>query len=683
MKRIIFAAVFGVFVDSLVIRAGATMSARLLLAPFLGALSLTACGEWILARMRVTLLVTWLPAAFVTGTMVTSIAIFGLTLIGTPSAQSAFIIWTMVVALAWIVWRPPSMPQSGSWLDVGTMIGFAALCAYFCRSVAGFLPTAPSGGALLGWSDLYLHGTVIASFGDALALTRGDIFLADAARPFYHYGPFMLPAALLPSTGLPGVGLATSVLLPFGLLIAALGAHVFVAELAGEGAALVAVLAVAIFPDASVYGMYNGFFGFHWLLITAPGSGYALGGGLVACTCLMYSLRTGDRLPLIAAFFLLALLFLTRVHFFMLLAPAMIGVAILTNTKGGARRRVLWGGVFIIAVASAAVAISPAIRTAWTNLVEPAVAIDTMLASGPEHFRQLFRVLITQCYAFALLAGISMMLAAALGIFLVGYPMVAAWRCRSEHREAIDLLPLLLCGSFAALWLIAPVPAASDASEYKQRHFILLYAVVALWVLARLLQARGDIKLNTQSARFVGWCAFMGVIAATMVFGKDANPGAPAAKYMDWASQFYGQKIIPGIAQVAAYIRSNSRPGDTLVMAGEPIKDPLTGPLVELVSLSDVPAYLSRTDLLLQKGGTSATLANLRSAQINQIVQSADWTLACNAMRRSGIRWYVGSDNVLPAWSLGRAHAVFRSGEFSVYDAGGPHVTARCDTASN
>ncbi|BCF98095.1 hypothetical protein PPGU19_026640 [Paraburkholderia sp. PGU19] len=121
-----------------------------------------------------------------------------------------------------------------------------------------------------GWLDLYLHGTVIASFGDPLALTRGDIFLADARRPFYHYGPFMLPAALLPSTGLPGLGLATAVLLPFGLLIAALGTYAFAAELAGEGAALVAVLAIAILPDASHYGMYNGFYGFHWLLVTAP-----------------------------------------------------------------------------------------------------------------------------------------------------------------------------------------------------------------------------------------------------------------------------------------------------------------------------------------------------------------------------------------------------------------------------
>ncbi|MFL9978037.1 hypothetical protein [Paraburkholderia graminis] len=682
MKRVAFAVVIGIFIDLLVIRAGVVTNARVLVTPFLGALSLTACGEWILARMRVTSLVTWLPAAFVTGTVATSIAVFALAIVGKLSAQSAFMVWTTVVVLAWAVWRPRSMTQSGSWLDVGVAIGFALLCGYFCRDVAGFLPTAPSGGVLPGWSDLYLHGTVIASFGDPLAVTRGDIFLSDAYRPFYHYGPFMLPAALLPSTGLPGVGLATSVLLPFGLLIAALGAYAFAAELAGEGAAMVAVLAVAILPDGSHYGMYNGFFGFHWLLITAPGSGYALGGGLVACACLMYALRNGDRLPLLAAFLLLALLFLTRVHFFLLLAPAMIGVPILAKAQSRLRWRFMLGVAFLFVVALISLIFSPAIRTWWISLTEPAIAIDTMLGSGPEHFRQLFRLELGQSYGGALLIGIIMMLAAALGAFVIVYPIVAALWCRSKHREAIDILPLLLCGSFAVLWLIAPVPAASGASEYKQRHFLLLYAIVAVWVVARLLQICGKVELNTSARRRVSWLAFIGVIAVTMVLGRGTSPGAPAEKYMDWANQFYNQKIEVGLAQVGNYIRDNSRPGDTLAMAGDAVKDPLRGQLVELVSLSDVPAYLSRTELLIDKGGASLALANMRLKEINQIVGSPDWFSACKAMRRNGIRWYVASKGQKSGWSIENGQPVFQSGKFSVYDAGGPNATDMCESTS-
>ncbi|BCF98094.1 hypothetical protein PPGU19_026630 [Paraburkholderia sp. PGU19] len=392
----------------------------------------------------------------------------------------------------------------------------------------------------------------------------------------------------------------------------------------------------------------------------------------------MYSLRKNDSLPLFAAFLLLALLFLIRVHFFLLLCPAMVGVAILAKTQGQSRRRVLWSVVSLTALAVAVLIALPAIRALWISLVEPVVAIDAMLRNGPEHLRLFFESLATHSYGLALLVGISMMLAAALGGFLIAYPIVAAWWCQSRRGEAIDLLPLLLCGSFALLWLIAPIPAASDASEYKQRHFILLYVLIGVWVIARLVQIGGSIELNTGGRRWGGWIAFVGAIAATMVLGKNINPGEPTVEYMDWANHFYNLKITPGLAQVASFIRNNSKPGDTLAMAGDPVKDPLAGPLVELVSLSDVPAYLSRTDLLARKGGASATLANMRLRQIDQIVQSVDWTSACETMRRSGIRWYIRSDRSQRRWDAGNAQVAFQSGEFSVYDAGASSTPGVC-----
>jgi hypothetical protein len=682
VNRVLFAVVIAIFVDLLLMRAGARLDARMVVAPFLGALALTACGEWILARMRVTSLAAWLPAAFVTGTATTSIVIFALVSVGRLSAQTALLIWAAVVVASWIVWRPSSLAQSGSWLDIGSAVGFAAMCAYFCRDVAGFLPTAPTGGALAGWLDLYLHGTVIASFGDPLAIARGDIFLADAHRPFYHYGPFMLPAALLPSTGLPGLGLATAILLPLGLLTAALGTYAFAAELAGEGAALFAVLAIAFLPDASHYGMYNAFFGFHWLLITAPGSGYALGVAAVGCTCLMYGLRKDDRLPLMAGFLLLALLFLIRIHFFLLLAPALAGVAVLSRTRPRVRALVMCVVTALIVLALLTLTVSPAARALWVSLVEPAIAIDNMLRNGPDHFRLSFESLLSHSLGAALLVGTSMMLAAALGGFLIAYPVAAAWWCRSERREAIDLLPLLLCGSFLLLWLIAPVPAASDASEYKQRHFLLLYAMVGIWVVARMIQAVGGIKLNTRTKRCVGWLVFMCAIAAVMLLGRSVNPGEPAFRYMGWAKHFYNVKITPGLAQVARYIRDNSKPGDTLTMTGDPVNAELSGPLVELVSLSDVPAYLSRMDLLARKGGASVLLAKARLEQINKIVQSDNWASACETMRRTGIRWYVATDDTLPHWDAGKTNSVFREGMFSVYDAGSSGNSVACESAS-
>ncbi|WP_180728680.1 hypothetical protein [Paraburkholderia sp. PGU19] len=157
MKHVLFAAVIGGFIDALAVHAGALINLRVLSVPFVGALCVTACGEWILSRMRVTSLVAWLPAAFVTGTAATSIAIFALTIIGTLSAQTAFIVWSAAVVLVWLVWPPRPIAQSGNWLDIGATVGFALLCGYFSRDVAGFLPTAPLGRhCRAGWISIYM-----------------------------------------------------------------------------------------------------------------------------------------------------------------------------------------------------------------------------------------------------------------------------------------------------------------------------------------------------------------------------------------------------------------------------------------------------------------------------------------------------------------------------------------------
>ena len=77
-------------------------------------------------------------------------------------------------------------------------------------------------GVLPIWNDYFIHGVTIASFGSPFA-TGGDMELAGVSRGFYHYAPFMIPAAFQAVSGMSGLALSTSLLLPLGLLIAAFG----------------------------------------------------------------------------------------------------------------------------------------------------------------------------------------------------------------------------------------------------------------------------------------------------------------------------------------------------------------------------------------------------------------------------------------------------------------------------
>ncbi|WP_454732081.1 MULTISPECIES: hypothetical protein [Cupriavidus] len=681
LQWLAFVAVVGGFIDVLLILAGASISTGVLLAPIVGVAVILASGELFLSLAGVRWLTAAIPGAFVVGVAVTAVAVMALAQLAGLVAQTGFLLWMVVVVALFAVYRPKWRARPAtSWLDVGAAAGFAILAGYFCRDVAAFLPYAGSGASFPGWSDYYLHGTVIASFGDPLAIAQGDIFLAHAGRPFYHYAAFLLPAALLKSSGLPGLGLATAILLPLGLLVAMLGAYSMASELSARMVALVAVMAVACLPDTSHYWMRSAFFGFHWMLYTSPGSGYALGVSALSATCLLHGFRTGSRGSFALSLLLLVLLAMFRIHFVMLLSPAWAGTLLL----GCWRARSQWKALFacLLGVLAFALAIALLVyNEAWRDLVQPQAYVDGMLKYGESYYSQLYHLLRdTASLPVTLAVGVALLMVAALGVLAVAFPVVVIVWARSGRWEAFDWMPLMLCGTFALLAVMMPVVANTDPSEFKQRHFVLLYAFVGLWTVARILALIGTYAKVGRLRQGPVWAIFMVAVLAAMTLGHEYRPGQASVVYMPWVQAFYGLNIEPGIAQAAAYIRKNSEPGDTLAMGGQAVKEDLQSPLVELISMADVPAYLSRTDLLEKKGPEMQRIVKERHAQIEGIIGADSWRSACEEMHRSGIRWYIEQSDDKPVWDPMKRLAVFRSARFAVYDAGAKQGAAdgRC-----
>ena len=133
----------------------------------------------------------------------------------------------------------------------------------------------------------------------------------------------MLPAAAAGVISLPPWGVAASLLLPYGILLMSLAVYAFARVRLGAAAATIAPAALLLVPDASTYGMRNGFFGFHWLLFTAPGSGYGLSAAFTALT-LMVIWRSHHRSACLwLGICVTAAAFEFRAQIFLLLAPAL------------------------------------------------------------------------------------------------------------------------------------------------------------------------------------------------------------------------------------------------------------------------------------------------------------------------------------------------------------------------
>src|SRR4030095_1397279 len=100
---------------------------------------------------------------------------------------------------------------------------------------------------------------------------------------------------------LPALGLAASVLFPYGVLLLALGAYAYVGVVADRRTALVTALALLCLPDPSTYGLENNYFSFHWFLGASPGTAHALGVVFAAMTFAMLWSITRRRSCLWAA----------------------------------------------------------------------------------------------------------------------------------------------------------------------------------------------------------------------------------------------------------------------------------------------------------------------------------------------------------------------------------------------
>ncbi len=262
--------------------------------------------------------------AILLGSLTTSLVLFvGCVSTGALAAK-VFLGWSVVVLSAgtWTLRSGPEVERRDG-VDFLASVTIATLVVILCRHAAGAVPSIQATGIVPVWSDYSIHGTEIAQFGDQHMLGLSSFLLAGQPLVFYHYAAYMLPAAAAGVVSLPPWGLAASLLLPYGVLLMSLAVYAFARMQLGTAAATIVPVALLFVPDASTYGLRNGFFGFHWLLFTAPGSAYGLAASFTALT-LMTVWRSRQLSPCFwVAILVAAAAFEFRAQIFLILAPAM------------------------------------------------------------------------------------------------------------------------------------------------------------------------------------------------------------------------------------------------------------------------------------------------------------------------------------------------------------------------
>jgi hypothetical protein len=595
-------------------------------------------------------------AAWVLGIFATAMAVYVLAASFQLLASTAFAIWAaVVVALGFVFHRRAGAGKPMQANELVALLVCGVATVLWCRGIAAAPEALAHHHMLTGWIDYFIHGGVISHFCDPLARQQQSIDLVGFAAPFYHNASFHLPAVLAAPLDLPGLPLATSVWLPLGFFTMCAGAYVLGAALAGPAGGVAAVAVLTLVPDASNYGLRNGFFSFHWNVVSVPGATYAIGLALLSIALLeRWSISRSVR-PLLAGGCLAAGLLVFRAHVFGLAFPVWLASAAALTSLVRRRKLVFLG----IAAASFMLFL-----VGFYTLTDFVPGLELFLANmhnlqEPTAYAGWYSGLL-ESYGrgIAVPAGMLLILPAALGIFVLLYPASAFLAHRFGGLRGIDVVPAALVVGYVLVMIAAPIPAHHDATELTHRPFVLLYAVLAIWTVAtlvKLLAARGVPHLWRVLLLASG-------VALPLVWPQTGVLGE--LPKFDWGRQHYAYTVNEGLPQAATFIRHRSRPGDVIAVEGLAPGWVATDVATQLSSMTGVPAYISRPFI---HAGQRQEVALKRYFALKRVAAEESVPAALASLRELGVSWYVVVGKGGPRWDRGRGQAAFGEREVAVY----------------
>jgi len=637
---------------------GASITPALVLLSVMLCAILTEAGEWVLWVSRWREIKARLPLAFTLGFVVLSLPMMALTLIFGLSAFTALIISAVpLFVLGFYRIKNSSERFPVAWTDLMIAAALSIVLLLLTRIPLASPVALKNSGVLHLWSDYYLHGVTISSFGSPLALGM-NMQLAGVSRFFYHYAPYLIPASFQSVSGLSGLALATSCLLPMGLLIAAFGTYVFAVELGGRLSGLVALTGIICLPAYSIF-IHAGWFDFDWLMFASPGGGYAVGVAAAACAAMLaYLKQQGRKLFLLTVALLFSLLFI-RLQMFMLLAPAILGVELIHRWPS--KIRALRGAMLgVIMIGILALCFSPDLHALWLKFSDPYGYLKIVL----EHSRIQFSMIAVE---------LTMVLIAVLGIYFVFYPLMLRLNIRRFGFHPIDALPLFVLVNFVALMLFAPMARNGDLTEYKHRHFPLVYVLIAIYTIAYAGKLMKNDASKIEKVKPWVYSFLICIFAGTIFLNWNLNPARPDAKTLPWSmARLHNQVIRPGLLESAEYLQAHARPGDVLAMGEASVKSISDGPLIELSSLSGIAAFIGRPAVQVKEEASSCVgdIVNKRMALLKILSSIHQWVDVQKILQENGVRWFLVPEGEKPAWDPDRNAAVFSNQGMSIYDAG-------------
>lgn len=608
--------------------------------------------------------------AILLGSLATSLVVlFGCMTTGTLAA-TVFLVWSGVVlaAGAWTLRSAPIIERSDG-LDVLAFAAIAILVVARCHDAAATLPSIQATGIAPVWSDYSIHATEIAQFGDPHVRTLSSFLLAGQPLVFYHYASYMLPAAAAGVVSLPPWGVATSLLLPCGILLMSLAVYAFARTRLGTMPAMIAPAALLLIPDASAYGLRNGFFGFHWMVFAAPGSGYGLSAAFTALA-LVEIWRARQRTACLwLGLFVMVSAFEFRAHIFLLLAPAMAAALLCETTIVRRHARIVsFAAALTLIIVVIGLGTWQSARDAWLRFSVPRQFLELVHTGiSPTAYEGSYKAIDGRYGPLVgTTLGLLALIPAALGAFAIALPVAGAAAVRRTGWRSLDTFPIWCVTAWVGLVLLAPT-ANFDYTELKQRPFVLVYAAAVVWTLLFVERALPAARSSARGLRVAVSAAAAAGIATAALAGRNDDPGRPR---FDSGIHYFGAIVDRRIIDAAAFVRTQAAVGDTFAVIPSDPADLNDDDATRLAALAGVPAYLARAGIHARTDERRRLVVEQRLSELQRVATASDPNVAFGALRTMGVDFLINLGDGGASFDPSGSRAAFRTSGATVYQIG-------------
>jgi hypothetical protein len=610
------------------------------------------------------------PLTLMLGTIILSLVATS-ALIFRTQALITFEICSIVAVILFIVinkfllnkTRFKEMAARGGIVDLCIPAILFALVAFWSFDLARILPILKATYHLNAWSDYYIHATEISQLGSVFAGGRGSILLAGESIPIYHYAFLGVCSILAGFVDIPPLGLATGFLTPYGVFIMVCGAYIWGTLLVSRTTGILCALSVLFLPDAAAYGFRNGFFSFHWLLVTSPGTGYAVGIVLTACSLLYISHLERIQSTSFLAIAIAISVFFFRIEIFLLYFPAISTTLVFENESlKHYRRRLVFVGTGLPAVLILILLLIPSVQKTWLNYSHVADFLRFVhLRQDPTGYSDIANWITAHTAPFfAMLLGLVFTPAIALGALILVYPALSVLCKNQSDLNYLHSLPIFLIISFIVMILITPATPSGDITDLKHRSFPLLYVIFLISSIVAV--SRFFLERRQSTGRFFKLALTAVVVAAVGISFISYRPRwIPIFK---WGRTHFGTPVEKDLLAAAFFVRARRGPTDVVALLPTEPDVALSDRATIFASLADTPIFLARYPIQKLHGRHRSSIADERMVFLNAVDLSNHNCGSFQMLAGRGITWLVTND-IFKAVGF---PATFKSNQVSVYD---------------